>query len=90
MFAVHPQLANEFGPRIVAAYQRYGKGRVLVVGTDSTWNWAFQESRSGFDNLHEQFWRQAVRFVARRPELDEAVTGLRPVKDVVYEGPVVW
>jgi len=89
VLAVHPQLANDFGQRIVAAGQRFGKGQVLVLGTDSTWNWAFQESRPGFDNMHEQFWRQAVRSVARRPEANAETVGLRPAKEIWYEGDTV-
>ena len=89
VLAVHPQLANEFGQRIVIAAQQFGKGRVLVLGTDHTWNWAFQESRPGFDQLHEQFWRQAVRFVARRPKENASGDALRPEKETVYEGETV-
>src|SRR5439155_11935656 len=89
VLAVNPQLSNEFGPRIVVAYHQFGKGRVLVLGTDSTWNWALQESRPGFDRMHEQFWRQTVRFVARHPETSAELTGLRPSKEVVYEGETV-
>jgi uncharacterized membrane protein len=89
VLAVHPQLANEFGPRIVVAQQQFGKGRVLVLGTDNTWNWALQEARPGFDQLHEQFWRQAVRFVARRPSDEGESNALRAAKDVVYEGETV-
>jgi len=89
VLAVHPQLANEFGSRIVAAQHQYGKGRVLVLGTDHTWNWAFQESRPVFDQLHEQFWRQAVRFVARRPEQESESQALWPTQDVVFEGETV-
>jgi hypothetical protein len=89
VLAVNPQLANEFGQRIVVACQQFGKGRVLVLGTDSTWNWAFQESRPGFDMMHEQFWRQAVRFVGRRPEVNNDSQALRPSKEIVYEGDTV-
>lgn len=86
VLGVHPRLANDFGARIVVAYHQFGKGRVLVLGTDRTWTWALQESRPGFDTLHEQFWRQAVRFVARRPEAGATPEALRASKEMVYEG----
>jgi hypothetical protein len=46
--------------RAVIAAQPYGLGKVLWVGTDSTWRWRF---RAG-DTYHHRFWGQVVRWAA--------------------------
>jgi hypothetical protein len=50
----------------VVAYQRYGKGQVLGIATNTMWKWAASgpETRS----LFGRFWRQAVRGVTKKLE----------------------
>jgi hypothetical protein len=48
------------GNGTVMAAQAYGLGKVLWVGTDSTWRWRF---RTG-DLYHHRFWGQVVRWAA--------------------------
>jgi hypothetical protein len=45
------------------AWQHYGLGRVLFIGTDATWRWRF---RAG-DVYHHRFWGQVMRWAAERP-----------------------
>ena len=52
------------GTRPLLVEQYYGKGRVLLVGTDSTYRWR----RNIGDVLFYRFWGQVVRRVARKPE----------------------
>lgn len=55
-------LTNEHGPLIVAATQRYGRGRVLYVGTDALWQWQMLGPMSG-GNLtpYAVLWQQILR-----------------------------
>jgi len=50
----------------VVAWQRYGKGQVLGIATNTLWKWAAagRETRS----LYGRFWRQAVRGVTKKLE----------------------
>ena len=50
----------------VVAWQRYGKGQVLGIATNTIWKWAAAgaETRS----LYGRFWRQAVRGLTRKLE----------------------
>jgi hypothetical protein len=50
----------------VVAWQRYGKGQVLGIATNTLWKWAAagHETRS----IYGRFWRQAVRGVTKKLE----------------------
>jgi hypothetical protein len=50
----------------VVAWQRYGKGQVLGIATNTLWKWAAagRETRA----LYGKFWRQAVRGVTKKLE----------------------
>ncbi len=45
----------------------FGKGRVLAFAGDETWQWWL----SGDQQIHKQFWRQAVLWLLRRDAIDE-------------------
>ena len=50
----------------VVAWQRYGKGQVLGIATNTLWKWA----ATGHETLalYGRFWRQAVRGLTRKLE----------------------
>ena len=50
----------------VVAWQRYGKGQVLGIATNTLWKWA----ASGHEtkDLYGRFWRQAVRGLTQKME----------------------
>jgi uncharacterized membrane protein len=50
----------------VVAWQRYGKGQVLGIATNTMWKWAAagNETRA----LYGRFWRQAVRGLTKKLE----------------------
>jgi uncharacterized membrane protein len=50
----------------VVAWQRYGKGQVLGIATNTLWKWA----AAGHDTraLYGRFWRQAVRGLTKKLE----------------------
>ncbi len=62
----------------VVAWQRYGKGQVLGIATNTLWKWAAagQEMRS----LYGRFWRQAVRGLTKKLE-GGALLGIHWDKD---------
>jgi len=64
VLAVNASVENGYGRQPLIAWHFFGTGRVLFVGTDSTWLW---RQNSG-DRYFYTFWGQAVRFVARRDD----------------------
>lgn len=52
--------AEKPGDAAIIAAQSYGLGRVLWVGTDSTWRWRFGVG----DTYHHAFWGQVVRWAS--------------------------
>lgn len=64
VLAVNPNLENGYGKMPLIAWHFFGTGRVLFLGTDSTWLWR----QNAGDRYFYKFWGQAVRFVARRDE----------------------
>ena len=64
VLAWNPSASSRFGKLPLLAYHYAGRGRVLFVGTDSTWLWR----RNVGDRFFYRFWGQALRFVARRDQ----------------------
>jgi hypothetical protein len=61
VLASNPNIVNNYGKLSLIAWQPVGKGRVMLVGTDSTWLWR----QNVADRLFYKFWGQSIRFVAR-------------------------
>ena len=55
-----PALATRFGKMPVIAFQQYGLGQVLYVGTDNTWRW---RKNSG-ENEYRQLWSRITQRMA--------------------------
>ena len=67
--------------RVVLAFQRYGKGRAMVLGVQDTWLWQMDATVSLEDTSHETFWRQLLRtVVAETPDAVEAAPDLASVE----------
>jgi hypothetical protein len=64
VLAVNPTVVNNFGKLPLIAWHQAGKGRVLFVGTDSTWLWR----QNAGDRFFYKFWGQSLRFVGRSDE----------------------
>jgi len=61
LWAVHPNsLGDTTTPLLVAQY--FGKGRVIVQGTDETFQWT---SHFGDDVYYQRYWNQVIRWLAR-------------------------
>ena len=55
--------------QIVLAYQRYGRGRVMVLPVQDSWTWQMHADIPLDDMTHETFWRQLLRWtVASVPD----------------------
>jgi len=50
----------------VVAWQRYGKGQVLGIATNTLWKWAAEGHET--KSLFGRFWRQAVRGLTKKLE----------------------
>jgi hypothetical protein len=55
--------ANDAGPRIVLAYQRYGRGKAVAFPVQDSWLWQMHASIPVEDQTHETFWRQTLRWL---------------------------
>ena len=49
--------------RVVLAFQRFGKGRAMVLGVQDTWLWQMDHTVPLEDQSHETFWQQLLRWV---------------------------
>jgi len=78
VLAWNPSNVGRFGKLPLLAYHYAGRGRVLFVGTDSTWLWR----RNVGDRFFYKFWGQAIRFVARRDQQSATKSWIeaRPVR----------
>ncbi len=74
----NPGIQNNYGKLPLVAAQFAGKGKVLFVGTDSTWQWR----QTAGDRFFYKFWGQSIRFVARRDQAGAKKTWIevRPVR----------
>ncbi|HEX5446307.1 MAG TPA: hypothetical protein VFW87_20940, partial [Pirellulales bacterium] len=64
VLAYNPGVEGRYGKLPLIAYHYAGEGKVLFIGTDSTWLWR----QNVGDRFFYKFWGQAIRFVARRDE----------------------
>jgi uncharacterized membrane protein len=62
VLAVHPSLSYGNQPLPVIAYQRYGRGRTMVIATAATWRWQMLLPHE--DMSYERLWRQVLRWLA--------------------------
>jgi uncharacterized membrane protein len=62
VLAVHPVLTLNGEPLPLLAYQRYGRGRTMVLMTATTWRWQMLQPHQ--DTSHERFWRQLLRWLS--------------------------
>jgi hypothetical protein len=71
-------IQGPYGKLPLVAYHFAGKGKVMFVGTDSTWLWR----RNVGDRFFYKFWGQALRFVARRDTRSEKKSWIevRPIR----------
>ena len=76
-----PKLDKDTG---IVFQQKYGFGRVLFVGIDSTWRWRFRVG----DAYHHRFWGQIVRGSAVEDLLPAGNRWVRfgPIEPVYKEG----
>jgi hypothetical protein len=67
VLAVNPGVVVNGKPAIVAATQRYGAGRVMVLTVDTTWRWSrYARVLGRSDTLYARFWSQALRWLSGR------------------------
>ena len=46
------------------AYQRYGKGKVMSIGSSGLWQWGFLPTDlQQYDEIYDQFWGQMIRWL---------------------------
>lgn len=73
VLAYNPSIDGRYGKMPLVAHHNFGSGRVLFVGTDSTWLWR----QNVGDRFFYKFWGQSIRFVARREESESKKTKIQ-------------
>jgi uncharacterized membrane protein len=70
----HPSERNgQGGPMPVLAVGSAGKGRVLALGSDSTWRYSITTAGvRGDASAYDRFWDRALRWLSRDPTLEPA------------------
>jgi uncharacterized membrane protein len=77
--AVHPFERADDGPAPVIAVKEVDKGRVLAVATDSLWRWRFTGPMGGgLSGAYTAFWRQAISWLTRSPDLERLRVAIDP------------
>ena len=74
-----PSVDSRGGKLPLIAHHYAGQGKVMFVGTDSTWLWR----QNVGDRFFYKFWGQSIRFVARRSESElknKSWLEVRPVR----------
>ena len=67
--------------RVVLAFQRYGRGRSMVLAVQDTWLWQMDHTVALEDQSHETFWRQLLRWiVSETPDEVEAAPSVVSVE----------
>jgi hypothetical protein len=64
VLAWNPSIQGRYGKLPLIAHHYAGKGKVMFVGTDSTWLWR----QNVADRFFYKFWGQSIRFVGRRDD----------------------
>ena len=59
--AVYTNRKGESVPMPLVSLQRYGRGRTVLVGLDSTWRWRYLHG----DRFFWRFWKQAIFYAAK-------------------------
>jgi hypothetical protein len=74
----NPSVQGNYGKLPLVASHFAGQGKVMLVGTDSTWQWR----QNVGDRFFYKFWGQSIRFVARRDEasMKKSRIEVRPVR----------
>ena len=74
---------GEAANRVVMAFQRYGRGRSIVLAVQDAWLWQMHHTVPLEDQSHETFWRQLLRWmIAETPDPVEAA----PARESVEAG----
>jgi hypothetical protein len=84
--AEHPFVQADDGPTPVISVREVEKGRSLAITTDSLWKWRFfSPMMGGPADAYIRFWRQAVLWLTRSPDLDRLRVDVNPSPVTVGE-----
>ncbi|HEV3006429.1 MAG TPA: hypothetical protein VGX78_18305, partial [Pirellulales bacterium] len=84
VLAYNPSVEGRYGKLPLVAHHYAGEGKVLFIGTDSTWLWR----QNVGDRFFYKFWGQAIHFVARHESKEankKSWVEVRPVRARVGE-----
>ncbi|MCP4674822.1 MAG: VWA domain-containing protein [Deltaproteobacteria bacterium] len=77
--AEHPFLRADDGPAPFISVKEAGRGRTLAIASDSLWRWRFTGPMGGGPaDAYAAFWRRAVSWLTRDPELNRLRVKVNP------------
>lgn len=81
--ATHPtERCDDGSPLPVAAVRSFGRGKVMLVSTDSTWRWKLGAASDRLaSGVYERFWTRAVQYLTG--SLDLSKVKFAPLPDRV-------
>ena len=76
----HPTERTGSGePLPIVAVREFGKGKVMLVGTDSTWRWKLAGGKDWkLSSFYARFWNRAVQYLTGSLELKKVKFGPLP------------
>lgn len=79
--AAHPtEKSDDGGPLPIVASRAYGRGKVMLVSTDSTWRWKLGAAADPLaSGVYERFWNRAVQYLTG--SLDLSKVKFAPIPD---------
>ena len=80
VLAIHSSDISEFGPRILLAYHRYRKGRVMIFTPHDSWRWQMMTDKE--DTRYHRFWQQTIQWLTV-PNSKQIMIDLNPITYVL-------
>lgn len=77
---------GERDPRIVMAYQRFGRGKAIAFAVQDSWMWQMHADIPLEDTTHETLWRQLLRWLVSDVPGRIRVT---PSEELVHPGETI-
>ncbi len=66
----HPFLSEGGKNLPLVTLGEFGRGRVMAITADTTWNWSFgSAAQGGNGRAYDHFWNNAIRWLVRDPDL---------------------
>lgn len=85
VFLAHPEAKMQDGrPQPVLAGSEFGRGRVMVLASPTTWRWKLGAYRAQIGAFYESYWQRCIQYLTGSLELGKV--RLAPLAEAPVEG----